>query len=264
MLIELFSVISMALVSLGLFVGKKIPIRFQVCWKTLKDLFFKGLPLMISSGAIIIYAKIDLILIEHFLGVRQVGVYSVATKITEIWYVIPMTVTSLLFPVMLKSKKLSAESYRAKIRLSTEIMILICIFFSMSVFFLLPSVLEASLSGDFRLTSDIVRILAWCGPFVGLGYINGRYMVAENLLYLTLRRNIYGMALNIVLNILLIPRYGLYGAAFSTLFSMMYTGFLCLPFSRKTLDIFMIQCEALSFFIKPRTFFANVKSLREL
>ena len=260
--IEAISIISMALLSFFVFLVKKYTPNFEVCFKTVKLLFVNGLPLMISSGAIIIYAKVDLILIEALLDFQAVGVYSTAVRISEIWYVIPMTASTLLFPLILTAKKVSMEIYWAETKLSSEILIVICTFFSLALFLFGPSLMQVAFKDEFQSSGNIVRILALCGPFVGLGYINGRYMVAENLLYLSMRRNIYGLILNILLNILLIPRYGIHGAAFSTLISLMYTGFLCLMFSRKTLDIFRLQCEALCVFAKPRVFISDLKSLK--
>ena len=261
-LIEVISLISMSVLSFFLFIGKKYTPKFEVCFKTVKLLFVNGLPLMISSGAIVIYAKVDLILIEALLDFQKVGVYSTAVRISEFWYVIPMTAATLLFPLILAAKKVSMESYWADTKLSSEILIVICTFFSLALFLLGPSLVQLAFSSEFQSSGDIVRILALCGPFVGLGYINGRYMVAENLLYLSMRRNIYGLILNILLNILLIPRYGMHGAAFSTLIAVMYTGFLCLMFSRNTLDIFRLQCQALCVFARPRVFISDLKSLK--
>tara|TARA_B110000879_G_scaffold211778_1_gene305572 strand:+ start:3896 stop:5200 length:1305 start_codon:yes stop_codon:yes gene_type:complete len=261
-LIEVVGIISMAALSFFVFIGKNYTPKFEVCLTTVKRLFVNGLPLLISSGAIVIYAKVDLILIEYLLDFQNVGVYSAAVRISEFWYVIPMTATTLLFPLILTAKKLSMERYYAETKFSSEILIVICTFFSLALFLLGPGLVQVAFPSEFESSGGVVRILALCGPFIGLGYINGRYMVAENLLYLSMRRNIYGLILNVLLNILLIPIYGIHGAAFSTLISVMYTGFLCLIFSRRTLDIFRIQCEALCVFTKPRVFISNLKSLK--
>ena len=261
-IIETINVVFMMSLSFLVFLGKKHTAKFQVCFKTVKLLFRNGLPLMMSSGAIVIYAKVDLVIIEYFLDFEQVGLYSAAVRLSEFWYVIPMTATTLLFPLMLTAKKISMERYYAEAKLSSEILIVICVLFSLVLFVLGPVLVQVVFPSGFESSSGVIRILALCGPFIGLGYINGRYMVAENLLYLSMRRNIYGVILNVLLNILLIPKYGIHGAAFSTLISVMYTGFFCLIFSRRTLDIFRIQCEALCVFAKPRVFIANLKSLK--
>ena len=196
-----------------LFFSGKNQISLRFSYKTFISLFHKSLPLMISSGAVVIYAKIDLFIIEYFLDFAQVGIYAFSIKIAEIWYVLPATLTSILFPLILKSKNKSQHAYKEMLEISSEVILVICFAFSGLIFIFAPMASDLFMNAEYSSTGDIIRIIALCGPFVGLGYINGRYMVSEGLLHLTMTRNIFGIILNIGLNIILIPRFGIYGAA---------------------------------------------------
>lgn len=259
--LSLFAVLASACY---IFFFSKNMIALKFSLKAFIDLFRKCLPLMISSGAIIIYAKIDLIIIEYFLDFAQVGLYAFSIKVAEIWYVIPVTLTSILFPLILKSKKKSPGEYKEMLEISSEVILVICFMLSIFIFIFAPLAIDLYMKPEYTSTKDIIRIIALCGPFVGLGYINGRYMVSEGLLYLTMRRNLYGIFINIILNIILIPRFGLYGAALSTLFAMAYVGFICLPFSKRTQNIFKIQSRAFLILINPLKLLKNLSTLKNL
>ncbi|MBU1874757.1 polysaccharide biosynthesis C-terminal domain-containing protein, partial [bacterium] len=67
--------------------------------------------------------------------------------------------------------------------------------------------------------SLVLTIYIWAGVPVFLGTANSQYLIAENYTRISLVRTISGMVLNIVLNIILIPRMGVIGAAVATVVS---------------------------------------------
>ena len=62
-----------------------------------------------------IYMRIDRIMLGQIIGDKAVGVYSAATRISEIWYFIPMTVSSSVMPSIFKAKEISEELYYQRI-----------------------------------------------------------------------------------------------------------------------------------------------------
>jgi polysaccharide transporter, PST family len=59
----------------------------------------------------------------------------------------------------------------------------------------------------------------WASLFVFFGYVANKVLLIENLSKLILFKEVLGAIINISLNILLIPTYGLMGAAIATLIS---------------------------------------------
>ncbi len=82
-------------------------IKFDLAKRLLKDSW----PLVLSSVAISIYMRIDQVMIKNMLGAEAVGNYAVAVKLSEVWYFIPMIITSSLFPAIINAKKVSEELY---------------------------------------------------------------------------------------------------------------------------------------------------------
>ena len=244
-IIEIVIISSSSIMAVYLALKKNIKLQKFIDFDVLTFLFKSGLPLLISSGAILIYIRADILMIEYFLGLEKTGIYATSLRISQIWYVLPMTLTTILFPHILNCKKINHNEYEKSLSLSTQIQFLICASFSIGTMITAPVVINNFFSKEYIESITIIMFLSLSGPLVGLGYINGRYFVAENLLYLSMLRNIHGVLINIILNLLLIPKYGLLGASTSTFISVLYTNILCLKFNKKTEKIFYLQIKSI-------------------
>lgn len=87
----------------------------------------------------------------------------------------------------------------------------------------------------------------WAEVFVSLGLANGKWFVAEDLLKLSFWKTFYGMIINVILNIILIPKYGIHGAAWATLFSYFVAAYLSSLFWKKTRVQFVNLSRSLLF-----------------
>ncbi|MFT4304765.1 MAG: flippase, partial [Candidatus Woesearchaeota archaeon] len=86
--------------------------RFQVMKELLKDSW----PLILSGIAVMIYMRIDQIMIGSMLSDQAVGIYSAAVKLSETWYFLPMIITASVFPAILNARKKSKELYLKRIQ----------------------------------------------------------------------------------------------------------------------------------------------------
>ena len=190
-------------------------INLQIC----KRLFRDGFPLLLSSVMIMLYMRIDQIMIGNMLGEEQVGIYSAAVKIAEIWYFIPMVIVSSIFPSILKAKSINQQLYLQRLQnlysLLTWLSIGIAITFS-----LLANSIVLNLYGlPYLEASSILIIIIWSGVATSLGVASSQYLTIENLNNISFYRTLLGTISNVALNLLLIPSYGIKGAAFATLIS---------------------------------------------
>ena len=85
----------------------------------------------------------------------------------------------------------------------------------------------------------------WTGVFVFLGVASGKWYVSENLQKLAFSRTFYGVIVNILLNILMIPKFGIYGAAIATLISQAVASYIADLFSKKTRNNFIMKTKSL-------------------
>src|SRR5690606_38737753 len=85
---------------------------------------------------------------------------------------------------------------------------------------------------EFAAAAPVLTIYIWSGIFVFLGGASSQYLIAEGYTRLSLIRTAVGAVINIGLNILWIPRYGMIGAAWATLIAYGSSTFLLILIPR--------------------------------
>lgn len=209
------------------------------------NLFKDSWPLMISSGAILLYMRFDQIMIKEMISLEELGYYSVSVKIAECWYFIPMTVTSVLFPILIKSKKDSLVMYKHRLNQLFFSCTIISLLFCLPMYFYSEFIVNSFFTNNFNSSSTSLSILSIAGIFVSMGYVNGKWMVIENYTKLSLLRNVLGLVINVILNLILIPMFGIAGAATSTLISVAFASNFFFLFHNKTREIFYLQNKSI-------------------
>jgi O-antigen/teichoic acid export membrane protein len=202
-----------------------------------KFLLKESFPLAISGLSLILYMRLDALIIEHFLGIDKVGHYTAATRLTEVWYIIPTIFVSTFLPKLLKIKDNPAE-FAQKFRLMFKWIMISS--FSMSCFLSLgASPLIEVLYGTKYLNSiPILAVHAWTVFLIFIATLNNMWLIIYGLQKEILKRSLIGTVMNITLNILLTQKLGLIGVAISTVLSYFITAFVMDLFNKETKDLF--------------------------
>jgi len=185
--------------------------------KLARSLLKDSWPLILSGLVIAIYMKIDQIMIKEMLSVEAVGQYAAAVRISETWYFIPMVVASSLFPAIINAKKQSEALYYARLQRLYDLMAWMAIAIALPMTFLSDWVVNLLYGEQYNQTGSVLMIHIWAGVFVFLGVVFGKYLTNENLTRTTFYRTSLGAVVNIILNYILIAKYGIKGAAIATL-----------------------------------------------
>ena len=175
--------------------------KFQTAKSLLKDSF----PLFLSTVTIIIYMKIDQIMIRDLSSDAEAGIYSVAIKLTEIWYFIPLIVQSSVMPNIMGSLSNLNEFY-------TKMQGLFTVMVGFSYFVAIGNTLFSqwainTLFGTAYVSAPpILNVTIWALLFVCLGVMRNIYLLGKNLTMLSFIFTFIGMSVNIGLNYILIPK----------------------------------------------------------
>lgn len=192
---------------------KKLNFSKAMAINLLKDSW----PLILSGLVISIYMKVDQIMIKEMLNTEAVGQYAAAVKLSEAWYFIPMVIASSLFPAIINAKKQSEELYYARLQKLYDLMVWMAIAIALPMTFLSDWVVNLLYGEQYNQAGEVLMIHIWAGVFVFLGVAFSKYLTNENLTKKFFYRTFLGMLINVILNILLIPKYGINGAAIATL-----------------------------------------------
>lgn len=197
-------------------------LNFSLAKNLLKDSW----PLMLSGIAISIYMKIDQVMIKNMLGAKAVGNYAVAVRLSEVWYFIPMAITSSLFPAIINAKKISEKLYYERLQKLYDLMTWLAISIALPMSLLSNNIIHLLFGIQYQETAGVLQIYIWATVFVFLGVVTGKYLVVENYTKISFFRTLIGGVINVILNLILIPKYGIRGAAVATVFSQFMVAFL--------------------------------------
>ena len=210
-----------------------------------KMLLKESFPLLLSGTAIIIYQKIDQIMISNMIDNASVGQFAIASKITELAIFIPMVVGQTITPVLVKARMDNIELYYKKRQQFMDIIVWsgIGMSFLMSVF-AYPAI--KILYGNKYLDAiPVLQIMAWKTLFVALFSASGQIIIIENNQKYAVFRNIIGCIVCIVLNFIFIPVWGIIGSAIASIITMIFTGYLSNRIISPYQNLFKIQNKSL-------------------
>jgi O-antigen/teichoic acid export membrane protein len=194
---------------------------FSVARMLIKESF----PLLLSGAAVIIYQKIDTVMIRNMLDNASVGQFSVAAKIMELAIFVPLMIAQSVTPLLVKAHQEDMIRYRAKRQQFMDIMVwsAIAMAFVMSVM-AAPTI--RILYGEKYLGAiPVLQIMAWKSVFIALSAASAQMIIIENLQRYAVMRNLVGCTVNVLLNFMLIPVWGIKGSAIAAVVTMAFSGY---------------------------------------
>lgn len=205
----LVSVVVIVLLVAG---GKKlVESRWRADAALLRRMITYGLKFHISvlAGAIIFRA--DLLVVNHFRGAAEAGVYSVATQFSLLLMLLPSVIATLLFPRVTAEQDAHGETTWLVTK-HTALIMLACCLATVPFSFLLPLVYG-------RAFSDATMLLLILLPGVYLIGLESVLVQHFNALGLPRAIPVYWLVtliVNLVLVFALVPQFGAYGAAIAS------------------------------------------------
>jgi len=200
-------------------------------------------PLLLSGLAISIYMNIDQVMIKSMLGDSEVGQYAAATRLSTIWYFIPVIITSSIFPAIINAKKISEELYYSRLQKLYDLMVWMAIAIALPMTFLSGWIVTLLYGSEYDQAGGVLMIHVWASVFVFLGVASGKWFISENLQVLAFWRTCCGLLVNIAFNFILIPEYGIQGAATATLIGQSVAAYFYDYFGIKTRNTFWMKTK---------------------
>ncbi len=199
-----------------------------------KKLLADSWPVILSGIAITVYVKIDQIMINSMLGPKEVGQYSAGIRLSEVWNFIPMIICSSLFPAIINSKKQSEELYYQRLQKLYNMVVLMALTIALTMTFMSDWIINFLYGEQYIQAAGVLKIHVWAGISVFMGVASWNWLVAENLQFYSTLNTAIGAAVNIIMNYLLLKKYGVEGAAWATVASYTISGYLMLLVFKKT------------------------------
>lgn len=174
-------------------------------------------PLMLSSVVIVIYLRIDQIMLGDMAGDAEVGIYSVAVRLAEVWYFIPSAIYWSLFPGIVEARGLGDEMFFGHLQRLYNWAALSAYAVALPVTFVAPWLVSTLFGEAYARAGLMLSVLIWSNVFTSLEMARSGFLTAMNWTRLYLLTVTLGCLLNVGLNWMLIPRYGGMGAVVASL-----------------------------------------------
>ena len=213
-----------AIIVLAIVVKKAKLKKIRWNWTFFRMILKKSYPYAILVLLMSFYNRIDTVMLERMLpdGAVQSGIYAAAYRLLDAANMIAFLFSGLLLPMFARMIKFK-ESVEDLVMLSFTLLITPAIIVSVGSFFYRAELMGMLYQQHVEESSTIFGILMSCFTAISMTYIFGTLLTANgNLKQLNIMAA-SGMALNILINFLLIPRFKATGSAFSSLFTQFLT-----------------------------------------
>jgi PST family polysaccharide transporter len=218
-------------------------------WKASKTLTVKLLkeswPYLLSGLSIVLYMRIDQLLIRNLMTSESLGLYAAGVAISAQLSFIPVIIQKTITPFITRKKAESEQQYNQWIKK---------LFFGYAVFgwlicipfYFFAEHLIVLLYGEvYRASSEVLAIHIFTNLFINMGIAQTIWMVLEGRGKLALAKTLVGLCVCIICNLILIPQYGIVGAAISAVLAQasqaVLSNIILAP------NIFLLQVKSLIF-----------------
>src|SRR3984957_2142484 len=220
-------------VLLWIYAQKGLSVQKKFLTPRARTLLNQSFPIAFTSFVATIYLRIDQVMLHKMASDTVLGHYSAAVKVSELFELLPAALMSSMAPILsvLVSrpsdfKKYVDTSFRYFMVLGAGL----CVFMTIEA----KTIVYVFYGKQFLPAAPLLAVLIWSEIAVFFATVVLNVMVAQNLQNLLPWPTAIGAGLNILLNILWIPRYSALGAAWATVTSYTVAWVLFLLLLRQT------------------------------
>lgn len=197
--------------------------RLSISFAVGKRLLKGSTAFILANMMVFIYGQIDKIMIKQMLNsTEQVGLYSAAIAICGMIGFIPGAILDSGRPVIVDAKKQNEELYQLRIRQLFAGIIWICIIYSFGITIFAKYAIHILYGKEYLGATNCLKIAVWYTAFSYLGSGRSLWLICENKNKYVLIFSAMGAVTNVVLNLIMIPIWGIEGSASATLITQIF------------------------------------------
>ena len=178
-----------------------------------------GIPFALTSFFYTIYFSIDMVMLQQFSGAYPTGLYNSTYKLINVLTLFYTIYTAVIFPVMSKLFKSGEDLLQLSFNKSVKYLSLITIPLSIATVYYASDIINIVYGNQYAQADSVLQILIWTVIFL---FVNGACSLVLNASHKEVAvTKIYSIAalFNVILNLILIPNYNVFGASVATVLS---------------------------------------------
>ncbi|GIW67361.1 MAG: O-unit flippase [Candidatus Parcubacteria bacterium] len=224
----------LGIISAYFLLGQEAKVRFLFDKSLIRYYLFNGLPLVLFGLLGYIFFTTDKIILAHLRPIEEVGHYSLASRILTVFFAIPSLFNTALYPYL--SQKIGQQdkttikslfNFMISISIITGFLIAFLIFISAPI---IPLFFGNQYIYSIKILQSFVWLLIFVFPTIFLDY----FLISHNKQWLDFWITLVPATLNVILNFILIPIYGVFGAVYASI-SAQFINFVLTFLAAKTI-----------------------------
>lgn len=215
--------------------------KFEISWDFWKFLIRNSIPIGLAGIFSTVYLNIDTVMLSVMKGDTPVGWYNAGYKLVNFIKFMPTVFVLAIFPVISSFFKTSIESFRTVLRKSVQFMFLLALPIAIGITILSSKIVPIIFGEGFLPAVFALQILIWAGALAFLGGIAGNTLIAVNKQIILVNITLVGLLINIILNLILIPRFSYTGSAIAIVIAELAITFLLFLYIYKNLKVNLLS-----------------------
>jgi len=239
-----FRFLTLAL-NLALFQREITPLAWnpdsRVTWELVRSIPVFGTIFVVAT----LYWRADVFMLSKMATLAAVGYYTTGYRLFAIAQVVPKSFNTSIYPVFSKLFHHSPESFKKANSLSIRYVLVVLLPIAAGVYGLADPLVRLLFGRDFAPAAGVLKVVIWTLVPYGIVRVLASGLFASNRQVIDLKVNVLGLGTNLLLNLALIPRFGILGCAWATMISIwLFLAFQCF-FLRREIFPMLLEAEIL-------------------
>lgn len=231
---------------LTLFYKKNYNKQIDVDKKTVGYMLKISYPFIFSAILSTIYSQADKIMLKSMVDNSSVALYNASTTLAGLVVIIPTTLIEGFRPDIMDSKIKDEKLYQRRLRQLYAIVFWCCIAYGIFITIFAKQIILALYGEKYMGAVSSLSLIVWYTSFSYFGAINNVYMVAEDKQKWVQFTTLIGAVANVAMNFMLIPVWGIVGAAFASLTTQILANFVLMAIIPDLRKGFVIMIKGIS------------------
>ena len=204
--------------------------------------------LWITFVSFLIYTQIDRIMIKCYLGEKEVGVYTIAYQLVNVLSILIGPIQNSIYPKMIELYRKDYKEYYNFFLLSNTVITQVYLFLTFLSIIVVKWFFKYVYDPEYNPAIMIYSILAFSIFIKANGSLQTSHMTIKGITQKSFYKTFLSLILNVILNALLIPKYGINGAAIATLVTQFTALFVIDFFIKEYREQAFVQLKSLNTF----------------
>lgn len=211
-----------------------------------RNLIRQSFPLLLSGAAVLVYQRIDQIMLRNMLNNASAGYFATADKFVMLIGILPAVIIQTMSPLLVKARAGNPELYRLRRRQFVGAVLWLTFGLAVSASVFSYPLVALTFGQAYLPAVPVLQVLAFRAVGMALSAASGQLIIIEGIQKWAFVRNVLGCVVCVALNLVLIPEFGVVGSAWAAVITVAFTGCLANFLIPSYHEVLRLQLQAIA------------------